>query len=75
MEEQFGKDIPGHYVENIEEFKNATGTEDNKKIKSEEFNNWMAYLLIANSDQPKHASLENLLASQRSMKKTNTQRT
>ena len=35
------------------------GEENKKKVKSEEFNKWTAYLLIANSDQSKHASLAN----------------
>ena len=29
-----GKDIPGHYVENLRDFKNTTGAEYTKKIKS-----------------------------------------
>ena len=53
----------GNYVENLDEFKNATGAEKKTKIKSEEFNKWMAYLLISNSDQSKYSSLENGLAS------------
>ena len=44
LEEHIGKGILGKYVENIEDFNNATGSEDKKKIKREEFNKWMAYL-------------------------------
>ena len=51
LEAHIVKDILGNYVENLREFKNATGAEENKKIKSEEFNKLMAYLLITNSDQ------------------------
>ena len=68
MEAHVGKDILGHYVENLEEFKNATGEEDKKRIKSEEFNKWIACLLIANSGQLKYTSLVNGMASQYSMK-------
>ena len=57
MEEHVGKDIVGNYVENLEEFKNATGADEKRKNKSEEWNKWMAYLLITNSDQSKYASL------------------
>ena len=68
LEEHVGKDILWNYVEKIKDFKNATGAEDKEKIKSEEFNNWMAYLLIANSDQSKYSSMENVLTSQYSMR-------
>ena len=50
LKSYIGKDILGHYLQNPEQFKNATGAEDKKKIKHEEFNKWMAYLLIANRD-------------------------
>ena len=68
LEAHVGKDILGNYVENLEYFKNATEAEDKEKIKSEEFNKWMAYLLIANLDQSKYSSLANGLASQYFMK-------
>ena len=42
LEAQVGKDILGHYVENIDYFKNTTREEDKKKIKSEEINKCMA---------------------------------
>ena len=51
LESHIGKDMLGYYLDNLEEFKNATGVENKKKIKYEEFNKWMVYLLIANSDQ------------------------
>ena len=47
----------GHYVYKLKDFKNATGEEDKKKIKYEEFNKFMAYLLIANLVQQKYAGL------------------
>ena len=58
------KDVLGHYLDNLEEFKNTTGAEDKKKIKYEEFNKLMVYLLIANSDQSNYVSMENGLANQ-----------
>ena len=57
-----------HYVENLQRFKNTTGVSDKKKITSEEFNKWMACLLIVNLYQSKYSSLENGLASQYSKK-------
>ena len=75
LEAHISKDIKEDYAENLKEFKNATGSEDKKKIKSEEFNKWMAYLLIENLHQSKYTSLENVLTSQYSMKKINTTRT
>ena len=68
MEARDGKDIMGHYVENLEEFNNATESEDKNKFKVEELNKWMAYLLISNSDQSKYFTLENGLEIQYSMK-------
>ena len=68
LEAHIVKDILGNYVENLREFKNATGAEENKKIKSEEFNKLMAYLLITNSDQSKSPILSNVLASHYSTK-------
>ena len=68
LEAQASKDILGHYVDYPEEFKNATDSEEKKKIKYEEFNKCMSYLLITNSYQSKYAILENRLASQYSMK-------
>ena len=68
LEAHVGKYIMGHYVEILEEFKNMTGAYYKKKIKSEEFNKYMAYILTSNSDQSKYFSLENGLASQYSMK-------
>ena len=38
------KDILGHYVDNLNDFNNLTREYDRKKIKSEGFNKWMAYL-------------------------------
>ena len=63
-----GKYIREDYVDNLKEFKNVTGSEDKKKIKSEEFNKWIAYLLIANSYQSEYASLANGITSQYPMK-------
>ena len=57
-----------HYIENINEFKNAIVSDNKNKIKYEEFNKWMACLLIANSYQSKYVSLENGLSSQYLMK-------
>ena len=75
LEARVGKDILGHYVENLKYFKNTRGSENKKKIKSEEFNKLMTYLLMENLNQSKYASLENVLASQYSMKIFNTPRT
>ena len=58
LEAHVDKDILSHYVENLEEFKNGTEAEEKRKIKSEEFNKWMSYLLIANLYQLKCASLD-----------------
>ena len=74
LEANVGKDIVGHYVENIDEFNNAAGAEDKKKIEYEEFNKCMTYLLIANSEKSKYAGLANGLASQYSIKIINTPR-
>ena len=68
VECQFQNTHYKNYVENLEEFKNTTVAEDNKKVNSVEFNKWIVYLLIANSGRLKYASLENGLASQYSMK-------
>ena len=59
LEAHIGEYILGNYVENLDELKNATGAKDKKKIKSEYFNKWMAYQLIANTDEQKYSSLEN----------------
>ena len=63
-----GKYIREYYVDNLKEFKNVTGAEDKKKIKFEEFNKWIAYLLIENLYQSEYASLANGLTSQYPMK-------
>ena len=68
MVSHVGKYILKYYVDNLKKFNNETGSEDKKNIKAEEFNKWMAYLLIENLYQSKYASLENGLISQYSMK-------
>ena len=50
LEAHASKYVLFHYVENFEEFKNSTGEEDKKKIKSEVYYKWVVYLLFANSD-------------------------
>ena len=68
LESNAGKDILGHYLENLKTFKNMTESEYRKKIKSEDFDKWMAYLLIANLYQSIYGGLGNGMASQYSMK-------
>ena len=68
LEVHVSKDVLGYYVENIYEIKKTIWAENKKKIKSEEFNKWVVYLFIYNSDQLKYTSLTNGLASQYSMK-------
>ena len=63
-----GKDIMGRYVDMRGDFKNVRGASDKKRIKYEDFNKWMACLLIANLCQFKYSCLENGLTSQYSMK-------
>ena len=46
MEDNIGKDVLGHYVDNIDEFKKYIGEDNKKKIKSEEFNKLMVYVPI-----------------------------
>ena len=53
-----GKYILVQYVKNLKYFNNATGAYDRNKIKSEEFNKWMAYLLIPDLDQSRYTSLK-----------------
>ena len=48
LEAQASKDILGHYVDNIQEFKNATAAEYKKKVKYEELKILMSYLLTVN---------------------------
>ena len=67
LEAHIVKYILRNYVENLKDFKNTTGEEDKKKIKSEEFNKWMAYLLIVNLEKLEYSSLENGFESQYSM--------
>ena len=64
MEVHVGKYMLENYVENLKKSQNATEAEENKKIKYEQFNKWVAYLLITNLEQYKYANLENVLASQ-----------
>ena len=72
LEEHVDKEKLGHYVENSKEFNNATEGVDKKTIKYEEFNKCMEYLLIANLDPLKYASLEIVLESQYQRKIINT---
>ena len=74
LESHVSEDILGNYVDNLKESKNAEEADDRKENKHEEFNKWMAYLLIANVDQSKYASFSNGLAIQYSIK-TNTPKT
>ena len=68
LEAHASKDILKHYVNNLEQFNNAIGSEDRKKVTPEEFNKSIAYLLISSMDQSKYASLENGPEIQYSMK-------
>ena len=45
---RIGKDVLENYVDNLDKFKNTIVSEKKNKIKSEEFNKWMAYLFVSN---------------------------
>ena len=65
---QMGTDIIGGFVRNTTEYKDTTTDNARRDIKMSCFNEWMAYLLLTNSEQTKYASLTNGLVSQYSMK-------
>ena len=62
-----GKHIFDEFIENSEEYRNASSDADKKKLKDEAFDQWCAYLTTQNSDQAKYGSLNKSLVSQFSM--------
>ena len=58
------KNIVYGFVENTDDYKQATSEAERKRLREEEFDKYMAYLLLKGSDQSKYNSLCRGLASQ-----------
>ena len=56
--------VYGFLVENTDDYKKATSDAERKRLREEEFDKYMAYLLLKGSDQSKYNSLYRGLTSQ-----------
>ena len=66
LKSHVGSEVLHKFIEHTEDYRAANAAKQ-QEMKDESFNNWMAFLLMRNSDQKKHGSLTAGLSSQRSM--------